>query len=203
MQCTAYTDHITMGGSITGMYAEHADKKVSEIMERDILFMDESACVADAAQSMREKGVSSVIVGLSAEKQPIGIVTERDILYRVVAEHRSPYKTALKEVMSSPLVTVDGSALLKDAILTMRKKGIRRMPVTIDGSTAGMLTLKSIIGDSHKKDIELIDVELPLAVSKIVCPYCGSQFEDKEELSKHIDRLHLGSGLLEGDLRQW
>jgi signal-transduction protein with cAMP-binding, CBS, and nucleotidyltransferase domain len=185
------------------MYREHADKKVSEVMERDILFMDESASVADAAHMMRQKGVSSVIVGLPAKKQSTGIVTERDILYRVVAEHRSPFKTAIKEVMSSPLVTIDGSALLRDAILLMRQKGIRRIPVTSDGSAVGMLTLKSIIGDSRKKDIELIDVELPLTVSKILCPYCESKFEDKQELSKHIDRLHLGSGLLEGDLRRW
>jgi signal-transduction protein with cAMP-binding, CBS, and nucleotidyltransferase domain len=106
------------------MYREHADKKVSEVMERDILFMDESASVADAAHMMRQKGVSSVIVGLPAKKQSTGIVTERDILYRVVAEHRSPFKTAIKEVMSSPLVTIDGSALLRDAILLMRQKGI-------------------------------------------------------------------------------
>ncbi len=35
------------------------------------------------------------------------------------------------------------------------------------------------------------------------CPYCSSGFRDKEELSRHIDRIHLGSGLLEGDARKW
>ena len=49
----------------------------------------------------------------------IGLVTERDILYRVVAESRSPFKTTLKEIMSSPLVTVDEATLVKDAIAVM------------------------------------------------------------------------------------
>ncbi len=40
-------------------------------------------------------------------------------------------------------------------------------------------------------------------VSEVSCPYCGSVFKNKEELSKHIDRIHTGSGLLEGDKRRW
>jgi signal-transduction protein with cAMP-binding, CBS, and nucleotidyltransferase domain len=185
------------------VYQEYADKKAGDIAESDVLVMDESVCVADAAREMRKKGVSSVLVRRIADMQPVGIVTERDILYRVVAEHRGPFKTVLKDVMSSPLVTIDDSAPVKDAIVLMRKNGIRRMPVTKEGKIVGMLTLKSIIGDSHEKRIELIDVELPAAISKVACPYCGSKFENKQDLSKHIDRLHLGSGLLEGDTRQW
>lgn len=185
------------------MYQEYADKKAGDIVERDVLVMDESVCVADAARAMRQKGVSSVLVSRTAGMEPVGIVTERDILYRVVAEHRSPFKTVLKGVMSSPLIVIDESTLVKDAIMLMRKNGIRRMPVTKEGKVTGMLTLKSVIGDSHEKRIELIDVELPAAISKVACPYCGSKFENKEDLSKHVDRLHLGSGLLEGDMRQW
>jgi signal-transduction protein with cAMP-binding, CBS, and nucleotidyltransferase domain len=185
------------------MYQEYADKKASEIAETDFFVLDESVCVADAARAMREKGVLSVLVSRTVEMQPVGIVTERDILYRVVAEHRSPFKIILKDVMSSPLLTVDESTLVKDAVVLMRKNGIRRMPVTKEGKIAGMLTLTSIVGNSHEKRMELIDVELPAAISKAVCPYCQSRFDNNEDLSKHIDRLHLGSGLLEGDLRQW
>lgn len=185
------------------MYQEYADKKASEIAETDFFVLDESVCVADAARAMREKGVLSVLVSRTVDMQPVGIVTERDVLYRVVAEHRGPFKTTLKDVMSSPLVTIDESTPVKDAVALMRKNGIRRMPVTKEGKIVGMLTLKSIVGDSHVKRIELIDVELPAGISKVACPYCQSKFDNKEDLSKHIDRLHLGSGLLEGDLRQW
>jgi signal-transduction protein with cAMP-binding, CBS, and nucleotidyltransferase domain len=185
------------------MYQEYADKRAGDIAESDILVMDELVYLADAARAMRQKGVSSVLVSKNVNMEPVGIVTERDILYRVVAEHKSPFKIVLRDVMSSPLIVVDELAPVNDAIILMRKNSIRRMPVTKEGKITGMLTLKSIIGDSHKKDVNLIDVELPAAMSKIMCPYCGSKFENKEDLSKHIDRLHLGSGLLEGDLRQW
>jgi uncharacterized C2H2 Zn-finger protein len=37
----------------------------------------------------------------------------------------------------------------------------------------------------------------------MICPYCQSQFKDKSEMSKHIDRIHISGGLLEGDMRQW
>ena len=185
------------------MSQEHADKKAADVAETDLIVLDESVCIADAARAMREKRVSSVLVRRTVDMQPVGIVTERDILYKVVAEHRGPFKTALKEVMSSPLITINGSASVKDAVVLMRENAIRRIPVTKEGKVVGMLTLKSIIGDSHDKNIELVDVELPIAISKIACPYCQSKFENKQELSKHIDRLHLGSGLLEGDLRRW
>jgi signal-transduction protein with cAMP-binding, CBS, and nucleotidyltransferase domain len=184
------------------MYQEYADKKAGDIAERDVLIMDELVCLADAARAMRQKAVSSVLVSRTVDMQPVGIVTERDILYRVVAEHRSPFKTVLKKVMSSPLVTIDESAPVKEAVVLMRKNGIRRIPVTKEGKIVGMLTLKSVIGDAHKKSIELIEVEQGGA-EKVACPYCGSKFDGKADLSKHIDRLHLGSGLLEGDLRQW
>lgn len=203
VHCTAIIHDISFEQVTSAMYQEYADKKAAEAAETDIVVLDESVSIADAVKAMREKGVSSVLVSRTVDMQPVGIVTERDILYRVIAEHRGPFKTTLKEIMSSPLVTIDGSELVKDAVVLMRKNAIRRMPVTKEGKVVGMLTLKLITGDSHEKRIELIDVELPTAISKIVCPYCQSKFENKQDLSKHIDRLHLESGLLEGDLRRW
>jgi signal-transduction protein with cAMP-binding, CBS, and nucleotidyltransferase domain len=185
------------------MYQEYADKQAGDIADTDVLIMDESTCIEDAARAMKQKGVLSVIVSRNAPTDIVGIVTERDILYRVVAEHRSPFKTVLKEVMSSPVVSIDEAALVKDAIVLMRKNGIRRLPVMKDRKIIGMLTLMSVMGGSQKRSIELIAVELPAVAYKVPCPYCGSKFENNSELSQHIDRLHLGSGLLEGDLRQW
>jgi signal-transduction protein with cAMP-binding, CBS, and nucleotidyltransferase domain len=173
------------------MYQEYADKKAADVAETNVVIMDEEVSIADAAKAMRNKGVSSVLVSRTFDMQPVGIVTERDILYRVVAEHRGPFKTVLKSVMSSPLVTIDESALIKDAIILMRKNGIRRLPVTKEGRIFGMITLKSIIGDSHERRVELIDLDLPTSKSKPTCPYCGSKFDSNQDLSRHIDRLHL------------
>ncbi|HEX7032299.1 MAG TPA: CBS domain-containing protein [Nitrososphaera sp.] len=181
-------------------------KKAIDLAEKNVVILGESTLVAEAAKEMRKKGVMSILVGDAEKKSCVGIVTEKDILYRVVAENRGPFKTTLKTIMSTPLITIDGNRSLKDAIELMRVNYIRRLPVTDeDGKVVGMLTLRSIVGNSLERALDLAEVEPPVGIplSRITCPYCHSEFPSKDELSKHIDRLHLGSGLLEGDLRQW
>ncbi|HEX9678204.1 CBS domain-containing protein [Nitrososphaera sp.] len=177
------------------------DKNVADAAEQAVI-LDESVTVAEAVKIMREKDVSSVFVSRKGEKLPVGIVTERDVLYRVVAANMGPFKITLKEVMSWPLVAVGESATVRDAIALMRSKGIRRLAVIRGEEMAGVITLKTVVGNIPSQGIELAHIENHKS-AKMVCPYCGSQFEGKDDLSRHIDRIHLGSGLLEGDLRQW
>jgi len=74
-----------------------------------------------------------------------------------------------------------------------------------DGKIIGVVTLMSIVGNAPSRSVDLAEIEIPAIQSNlsIRCPYCQSEFTDKSELSSHIDRIHLGSGLLEGDLRNW
>ncbi len=184
-------------------YIEYLSRKAIDVADKSPVILDESTNLAEAARLMKEKQISSILVGLDSQ-HVVGIVTERDILYRVVAESRGPFKTTLKEVMSSPLITINEGASVRDAIAVMRNNSIRRVPILKQGEIVGILILKSIIGNNRNESVELAEVELPSTVeSKVMCPYCQSRFSNKEELSNHIDRLHLGSGLLEGDLRQW
>jgi CBS domain-containing protein len=188
-----------------GMKQGYLAKKAADLADKDIIALDEMALVAEAAKAMRRLGVMSILVSTQGGKSYAGIVTEKDILYRVVAENKGPFKTALREIMSTPLITIDGEALVKDAVELMRMKLIRRLPVTRDGRIIGILTLRSITGNNLDRAIELAEVDLlgDRTFAGVRCPYCESEFPDKSELSKHIDRLHLGSGLLEGDIRQW
>lgn len=178
---------------------DYLTKKTADLAEKNIVAADENTIVADAVKVMRDQGVTSILV--SRQDNPIGIVTERDVLYRVLAQNVGPFKATLKDIMSSPLISIDESSTVKDAILVMRKNNIRRMPVTRAGKIVGMLTLRSIFGNSAQGATELPEIDI--SSKQIMCPYCGSKFESKQDLSTHIDRLHLGSGLLEGDLRQW
>jgi CBS domain-containing protein len=193
------------------MYANsYLLQKVESIAEKDYVTLSEDTLVAQAAKVMRDKDVLSVLV-VTGEKsnEPIGIVTERDILYRLVAENKDHFKVTLKNVMSSPLITIAEEESVKDAILLMRSKHIRRLVVKKAGGNdiTGIITLMSIIGNVPSDKVDLAQVELPTNViereaTKIICPYCQSQFKDKAEMSKHIDRIHIGSGLLEGDMRK-
>ena len=194
------------------MYANsYLSQKIGSIAEKDYVTLSEDTLVGEAAKVMKDKDVLSVIVTSKNSKEPIGIVTERDILYRVVAENKDPFKVTLKNVMSSPLITIAEEESVRDAILLMRSKHIRRLVVKKPGGSnniTGIITLMSIVGNVPSDKVDLAEVEMPanlfeIEAAKIICPYCQSQFRDKAEMSKHIDRIHIGSGLLEGDMRRW
>ena len=207
------------------MYSNSLSQKAGDLIEREFATLYEDANIVDATRLMNSKNTSSIIVRLRNSEEPIGIVTDKDILYRVVAESKDPSKVTLKEIMSSPLHTVGKDVVVKEAVSIMRNKGIRRLVVTNKNKSAesdlssptkdnskisvlGVLTLMSIVGESSDQSISLADIDISdnIIESKnivIVCPYCGSKFDNKTDLSKHIDRIHIGSGLLEGDTRRW
>jgi signal-transduction protein with cAMP-binding, CBS, and nucleotidyltransferase domain len=207
------------------LYSNSLSQKAGDLVERDFATLYEDANVVDATRLMNSKNTSSIIVRLRNSEEPIGIVTDKDILYRVVAESKDPSKVTLKEIMSSPLHTVGKDVVVKEAVSIMRNKGIRRLVITNKNKSAesdlssptkdngkisvlGVLTLMSIVGESSDQSISLADIAISdsIIASKniaIVCPYCGSKFDNKTDLSKHIDRIHIGSGLLEGDTRRW
>jgi signal-transduction protein with cAMP-binding, CBS, and nucleotidyltransferase domain len=192
------------------MYAIAMSEKIGKVTESDFITLDENTIISDAVKLMRSKDASSVLVNRKGSADPIGIVTERDILYRVVAENLGPFKARLKTIMSSPLISIEEQASVADALSLMRQKRIRRLPVkNVDGVITGVATLMSIVGNAPNQKIDLAEVEIPLKnnnnkliTKKISCPYCQSSFDNKNDLSKHIDRIHIGAGLLEGDLRQ-
>jgi signal-transduction protein with cAMP-binding, CBS, and nucleotidyltransferase domain len=186
---------------------ENLELPVSEIMEKSVVILDESTSVSAAAEIMKTKGISSVLVKDHHSDKIKGIVTERDILYRVVAEAKGAFKVSIGSIMSSPLVTIERETQCIEAITMMRKKGLRRLPVVDKEKIVGIVTLMSLVGNMPIRNIDLAELEAPVPPSPsnviLNCPYCQSKFNGKKDLSSHIDRIHLGSGLLEGDLRKW
>lgn len=184
---------------------EYLNAPVTEIMDKSVIILDESACINEAARVMETKGVSSVLVKDPKSGAIKGIVTERDILYRAVAKSLGTFKVSIGSIMSAPLVTIDKETRCIEAIKIMREKGLRRLPVVDQGNIVGIVTLMSLVGNMPIRNVDLAELEIPQTSTRptLNCPYCESKFNDKIELSKHIDRIHLGSGLLEGDLRKW
>jgi CBS domain-containing protein len=190
----------------------YLSQQVQSIAEKkDYVVLSEDTFIGEAPKVMRGKGVSSVLVTSNNNShEPIGIVTEKDIVYHIVAENKGPYKVTLKNIMSSPLITVVEKVSVNDATQLMRSKRIRRLAITnTGGNITGVITFMSILGNIPNDNvINPAEVELHTSVieqdgKKLTCPYCGSQFKVKYEMSKHIDRIHIGSGLLEGDMRKW
>jgi len=104
--------------------------------------------VLDLAKNMKEKGRGSVIVteyvtnaaGSKTGTKPVGIITERDMVRRVVADSKDPHSTIAYDIMSKPLITVGPEATVYDAALIMTKYNIRKLPIVRDNTLLGIIT---------------------------------------------------------------
>ena len=117
---------------------------VSEVMSREVEYIDQEASAQDAAELMGEIDVGALPVG-SAERLH-GIVTDRDILYRVVAKGLDPVSTRLRDIASRPVITCRPSDSLHAAMDAMAANHLRRLPVQ-DPETSrivGWITLADI-----------------------------------------------------------
>jgi signal-transduction protein with cAMP-binding, CBS, and nucleotidyltransferase domain len=167
-------------------------------MSTDFARVDSDDSVADAARVMQKAAATEAVVMRNDE--PIGIITERDILYKVVAAGLDSSTTEVRDVMSAPVATVESGAKVADAIAKMSKLGVRRLGVTRKGNLIGLVTQKAVVSGGLEQHVALPELASPNA---LVCPYCGATMGDRDELSRHIDRTHLGLSLLEGGLSRW
>lgn len=115
---------------------------VKDFMGKDVVTVDAGTSVTEGSRIMKEKGTGYLIVLESARLA--GIVTERDLVEKVIADEREPSKTKVSEIMSTPLITVDPDVTLTEAVKTMAKHGIRKLPVIRDDTVYGILTARDI-----------------------------------------------------------
>jgi len=112
--------------------------QVRDAMTQDVLTTTPDKSIVDAAKLMRAQGRGSIVV--VDRERPVAIVTERDFLKKVVAEGLTPNRVTVRQVMSSPLVTVGPTTSLRDAAAVMTDKKIRRLPVVENDRLVGMIT---------------------------------------------------------------
>jgi CBS domain-containing protein len=108
-------------------------------MTRDPVTVMASDSSVVAARHMRDKDIGTVIV-LDGD-QVCGIVTDRDIVVREVAEGKSPETCTVGELCSKELTTLDPNAKIDDAVKLMREKAIRRLPVVENGKPVGIVSI--------------------------------------------------------------
>lgn len=115
--------------------------KVNEIMHATTKISQDTT-ISEAARIMDHKLIGSVLI--EENSKIIGIVTERDILRKVVAKGKNAETTMVKDVMSYPLVTIDANEDALEASRIMDEKRIRRLVVTENGKVVGKVTANSI-----------------------------------------------------------
>jgi CBS domain-containing protein len=117
--------------------------KVRDVMQKGIDPIAPDATVTDAALRMAELDRGAVVVG--TQDAPAGILTDRDIILRVVALGRNPSEVSVGEVMSSTLFTCRDGDTLEQAFQEMRERQVRRLPVMDSaGKPIGIVTLRDL-----------------------------------------------------------
>jgi len=122
--------------------------KVKDVMTTTVITIESNKTVAEATALMAENDVSNLIV--MDNNTPIGIVTERDFVRRVLAKDK-PSKTKISEIMSTPLKLIDPDAPLKEAARIMVRKRIRKLPVIKDNKLVGIITTHDFARHLSKK----------------------------------------------------
>lgn len=117
---------------------------VREAMSSPVIGIKAGHSVVEAAKIMSEQRIGAIVVYDDMEK-PVGIVTERDLVYRVIAGGSVPRDVKVGDVMSSPLKMVDAETSLEEAMKVMDRQRIRRLGVSYKGQLEGIITDKDIL----------------------------------------------------------
>ena len=118
---------------------------VKDIMSSPVVTLDENEASNKAAAVMDKNDLGSVIVTNKAGNS-IGIITERDLVIRVLAKNLKPDTVKAKEIMTTPLVTIEPDATITEAVRQMNRLDIRRLGVIYKGNLVGIISSKDILG---------------------------------------------------------
>jgi len=115
---------------------------VREAMKTNPVIVSPDITVQEAAVLMRSHKVDSCFVG---SEKPLGIVTERDIVRKVVAENIHPNEITIEKIMTTPIVVINPFASLQDALQMMKRCNVRRLPVIEHDRLIGVITHEDIL----------------------------------------------------------
>lgn len=117
---------------------------IESLLRRPVQTLSPDTTCREAAQLLRDEGVGCVVV--SEQERPLGIVTDRDLVVRVMASGRDPDKTQLRDVMSGEPVFLTDERSIGQVAATMRQERIRRIPVVDeDGRLEGVVSLDDLL----------------------------------------------------------
>jgi CBS domain-containing protein len=116
--------------------------KVGDVMVREVITVDENSTVKEAVDIMNEFQIGSLIV--LGKGKAMGIVTERDFLRRVIAGAKDAENTKVREIMTVPLVVVESSTDLEEAVKLMFQSKIKKLAVVDGKKLVGIVTLTDI-----------------------------------------------------------
>jgi len=169
---------------------------VKDVMTSPVVTIGEDGTGQEASQLMDKNDVGCVIV--TSKEKPIGIITERDLITRVLAKNTLPSKVKAKKVMTSPLLTIDPDETLTEAARKMSRLNVRRLGVIYKGNLVGLVSSKDILAvtpelieiiqERAKIDKEPVpEEEVPEPVPlEGYCDHCGRWSDSLKEIDGRL-----------------
>jgi signal-transduction protein with cAMP-binding, CBS, and nucleotidyltransferase domain len=167
---------------------------VKDVMTSPVITIQEDATANRVAELMDKHGFGCIIV-TGKDAKPLGIITERDLVERVLAKNVKPDSVKAKEVMTTPLITIEPAETISEAARRMSRLNIRRLGVMYKGQIIGLLSSKDILGvmpelletiQEHAKiegeNMAQEATEEPTP-SAGYCDRCGSWSDDLKEVN--------------------
>lgn len=116
---------------------------VRDIMSKNVKVVRPDTSAQEVVATMTKFDISSIIVVQS--ERPVGIITLRDVVAKVVVQCLAPRALTARQIMTSPLVTISGSATVEEAARLMSQKKVKTLPVMDNDKLAGVLTFTDIV----------------------------------------------------------
>jgi CBS domain-containing protein len=162
--------------------------KVKDIMVGEVITIGANVAVRKAVRLMNDREIGCLVV--VQDGKPTGIVTERDMLKRVLVAGRDPRAVEVAEVMSKPLLFMESEKEIEEAVKLMFKHKIKKLPIVENGRLVGLVTLTDLIRSSEvNKWLEDLPLKkTPRRIKKVIDVY----FDPKKRLRKRCPLITQG-----------
>jgi len=124
---------------------------LKDVMVEEVITVKPDTKVKDAVKLMNENEIGCLVVKKNGK--PVGIVTERDILKKIVYQSKNPEQVRVLEVMSEPLVVGKVDMDLEEAARLMLKRNVKKLPIVDGEKLVGLITLTDIVRVDHVEDM--------------------------------------------------
>ena len=167
--------------------------KAEDIMTKDVITIRGSATVAEAVGLMKEKKIRALVVDCRHDNDAYGMVSETDIVYKVIAYGKDPKQVRIYEIMSKPCIVVNPELNVEYVARLFANTGIRRAPV-IQGKLLGIISITDILTKSNfvetPKAVMLEEkIQKAIEVARAICTQygayskaCAAAWDEVEEL---------------------
>jgi CBS domain-containing protein/uncharacterized protein YbjQ (UPF0145 family) len=167
--------------------------KAEDIMTKDVITIRGSASVAEAVRLMKEKNLRALVVDRRYDNDAYGMVSETDIVYKVIAYGKDPKQVRVYEIMSKPCIVVNPELSVEYVARLFANTGIRRAPV-IQGKLLGIISITDILTKSNFVEaptaVRLEEkIQKSIAAARAICTQygayskaCAAAWDEVEEL---------------------